>query len=186
MRLLGYGGRSKKPAARDVAMIHSGVFRVRRTTDEVFDLLSNPERFAPVMPDFESMSLLDATHFTMRTVIAIGEIKGHANLAMELLQAERPSRVEYRGMATIAGSPLRLAIDFQISANEEMTDVAWQGEVKLEGMLAMIGGTLVGTVGRENFERMGENLQIRLRRDPVAASGDTGTAVTPSEADFDI
>jgi len=167
-------------------MIHSGAFRVRRTTDEVFDLLSNPERFAPAMPDFESMRPLDATHFTMRTVIAIGEIKGHANLAMELVRAERPSRVEYRGSAIIAGSPLLLAIDFQVSAKDEVTDVSWQGEVKLEGMLALMAGTLFETMGRQNFERMGENLQVNLHQGLFAVNGNAGAAATPSEPDFDI
>src|SRR5271167_4457098 len=89
-----------------LTMTQSGSFSVLRTVEEVFDLLSNPERFAPLMPDFESMTMQDATHFTLRTAIAIGEIKGHANLAMELLTASEPERVKYSGTATIAGSPL--------------------------------------------------------------------------------
>src|SRR5271165_1552990 len=123
-------------------MTHSGAFSVRRTVEEVFDSLSDPERFAPLMPDFESMTMQDATHFTLRTVIAIGEIQGHANLAMELLTATRPERVGYAGSATIAGSPLRMAIDFQIKPQEEMTGVAWRGELTLEGTLALMAGNL--------------------------------------------
>ena len=56
-------------------MVHSGTFQVDRPAEEVFELLANPERFAPLMPDFESMAMQDATHFTLRTVLAMGEIK---------------------------------------------------------------------------------------------------------------
>lgn len=78
-------------------MNHAGTFLTTRTADEVFDLLANPERFAPLLPDFESMAVQDTTHFTVRIVIAVGEINGHANLAMELREAVRPSTVRYAG-----------------------------------------------------------------------------------------
>lgn len=167
-------------------MTHSGAFSIRRTPDEVFDLLSNPERFAPLMPDFESMAIQDATHFTMRTVIAIGEIKGHANLFMELLEASRPTRVEYRGSATIAGSQLRLAVSFQISSLADLIEVGWRGEVGLEGMLALMAGELVETTGRQNFDRMAGNLLRSLQDEPVAPAEGRIAASIPSELDFDI
>jgi len=151
-------------------MIHLGTFSVRRKPDDVYDLLSNPERFALLMPDFESMEVHDATHFTMRTVIAIGEIKGHANLVMELLEASRAVRVEYRGAATIAGSQLRLAISFQINGLAEATEVNWRGDVALGGTLAMLAGTMVETMGQQNFNRMAESLQRSLEMEPVSPS----------------
>ena len=138
------------------------------------------------MPDFESMTLQDATHFTMRTVFAMGEIKGHANLAMELLPPSQENRVEYRGGATIAGGPLRLAIGFQLTPRGEMTEVNWQGDVTLGGMLAMMAGTLLDTMGRQNFDRMSERLQIRLQPEPLAANAETAVSMPPQESDFDI
>lgn len=167
-------------------MTHSGAFSIRRTPDEVFDLLSNPERFAPLMPDFESMAMQDASHFTMRTVIAIGEIKGHADLFMELLEASRPTRVEYRGSATIAGSQLRLAIWFQISSLADATEVNWGGQVALEGMLALMAGELVEGMGRHNFDRMAGNLRRSLQDEPLAPAEERIAAPHPSELDFDI
>jgi uncharacterized protein len=167
-------------------MTHYGSFCVRRSPDEVFVLLSDPEQFAPLMPDFESIVMQDATHFTMRTVIAIGEIQGHANLSMELLQASRPARVEYCGSATIAGGPLHMAISFQLSPRDEMTDVKWQGEVTLGGLLAMMAGNLVETMGRKNFENMAERLQSGLQAAPIGPSEDTASGSAMPEPDFEI
>ena len=167
-------------------MTHSGAFSVRRTVEEVFDLLSNPERFAPLMPDFESMTVQDATHFTMRTVIAIGEIQGHANLAMESLPATRPARVGYAGSATIAGGPLRMAIDFQIKPREEMTEVVWQGEVTLEGALAMMAENLLESMGRRNLDRMAERLQLSLQDEPLTTGEAQSASAPPAAVDFEI
>jgi uncharacterized protein len=167
-------------------MTHSGSFSISRSPEEVFALLSKPEWFAAAMPDFESITIQDATHFTMRTAFALGEIKGHTNLAMELCRLSPPNRVEYCGLATIAGGPLRLAIDFQLEAQNGTTEVSWQGDVKLGGMLAKMAGTLLDTVGRRNFGRMAENLQARLHRDSVDADGNTGAIAAPPEPDVEI
>jgi carbon monoxide dehydrogenase subunit G len=167
-------------------MTHNGSFNVARSPEEVVALLSNPEWFAPTMPDFESMTTQDATHFTMRTVFAIGEIKGHANLAMELVPTSQPNRVEYKGAATIAGGPLRLAMAFQLDARDNTTEVRWQGEVTLGGMLAMMAGTLLDTMGRQNFDRMAERLQVRLQPETLAAHEEPAPDGSPSEPDFDI
>lgn len=169
-------------------MTHSGSFSVARSPEEVFGLLSNPDWFAPAMPDFESMTKQDVSHFTMRTVIAIGEIKGHANFAMELLPTSPTNRVEYRGSATIAGGPLRLAIDFQLDPRGEMTDINWQGDVTLGGMLAMMAGTLVDTMGRQTFDRMAERLQRGLQGEPLTLWGEPAVdgPGPPSGPDFEI
>jgi uncharacterized protein len=150
-------------------MTHCGTFLTNRGADEVFDLLANPKRFAPLLPDFESMSVQDEAHFTVRIVIAVGEIAGHASLAMELRQASRPSNVEYTGDAMIAGSPLTLRLRFQIASSNEMTEVTWQGEFSLDGMLALMAGELVDSMGRQNFERMAEDIQNALREEALTA-----------------
>jgi carbon monoxide dehydrogenase subunit G len=167
-------------------MTHSGSFSVGRSSEEVLSLLSNPEWFAQAMPDLESVALQDATHFTLRTVFAMGEIKGHADLAMELLQNSPATRVEYRGLATIAGGPLRLAIVFGLDARDNTTEVNWQGDVTLGGMLAMMAGNLLDTMGRQTFDRMTERLQLLLQPESFAANAEKAASMPSQEPDFDI
>ena len=167
-------------------MIHSGAFEVRRSADEVFDLLANPERFGPLMPDFESMAVQDATHFTLRTVIQVGQISGHANLAMELCDAVRPGSVGYSGAATLAGSPLSLKLDFVVTSVDAATEISWRGEVTLGGSLALLAGSLMDTMGRQSFERMAARLRESLREQAAfPAEERTGDAV-PEPPDYEI
>ena len=143
-------------------MNHSGTFLTPRTPEEVFDLLASPEQFAPLLPDFESMAMTDRTHFSLGIAIALGEMSGHANLGMELVEAERPARVRYRGQGIVAGSYLNLELEFQIASSDPATEVKWQGEFFLDGGLAMVFGSLIEPMGRKHFERMAERLREQL------------------------
>jgi uncharacterized protein len=158
-------------------MNYSGTFLTTRSADEVFDLLANPTRFAPLLPDFESMAVQDETHFTVRIVIAVGEISGHANLAMELREPVRPSGVRYAGQGIVAGSLLDLKLRFQVASDAGMTGVTWEGEFSLDGMLALMAAGLIESMGRTNFERMAENLQNALHTENL--TGDKIADLTP-------
>ena len=159
-------------------MNHSGMFIAGRSVEEVFDLLSDPQRFAPLLPDFESLLVEDATHFTVRIAIVVGQINGHANLAMELCEAARPSRVEYRGQGIVAGSQLNLNLQFDIAASDDGAAVSWRGEFSLNGMLALMVGQQLELMGRRNFQRMAERVQSELRE---TAATDLPSRPEPSD-----
>jgi carbon monoxide dehydrogenase subunit G len=153
-------------------MNHSGIFFTTRKPEDVFDLLADPQRFAPLLPFFESMALQDATHFSLQIAIAVGQINGHATLAMELGEVLRPSRLEYRGQGIVAGSQLNLILQFQIAPLADATEVSWQGQIALDGMLALMAGHLIEPMGRKNFELMAERLQSELHETaPEPADG---------------
>jgi len=86
-------------------MTHSGKFLTPRTPEEVFALLAIPQRFAPLLPHYESMSIEDATHFTVRIEIAVGQIRGRASLAMELCE-NVPSSTGVKALSREANSSL--------------------------------------------------------------------------------
>ena len=127
------------------------------------------------------MTMQDATHFTMRTLLDIGRINGRINLSMELSEASRPHRVGYRGHGVIAGSPLQFELGFRITPVDGMTEIQWHGEVRLNGSLIFLAGDLLDTMSRQNFGRMADSLQCTLRRLSLSsASGET------SLPDFEI
>lgn len=161
-------------------MDYSGTFCTPRSPEDAFDLLADPQRFAPMLPFFESMAVQDATHFTLRIAIAVGQINGHANLAMELRDAVRPSHIEYRGQGIVAGSQLSLMLRFQVTGSPEPTQVSWRGELALDGMLALMAGHLLEPMGRKNFDLMAERLENGLRE---KVADEAATAPSSPETD---
>jgi carbon monoxide dehydrogenase subunit G len=160
-------------------MNHSGTFLTTRSAEYVFDLVADPQRFAPLLPDFESMSIQDATHFTLRIVIAVGQMSGHVKLAMELRAAVKPENVEYRGQGIVAGSQLTFAMGFELTRSGEATEVSWQGEVSVDGMVALMAGSMIDELGRRNLDAVAEQLQNKLREDTVDGTVTPAAATDP-------
>ena len=87
-----------------MAIKFNGEFEVKKKPDEVYDFLTNPEKFASLLPEFQGLNVQDATHFTVKVNVGISYIKGTAEVKMQLAEAQRPSRAQYKGRGSMAGA----------------------------------------------------------------------------------
>ena len=140
----------------------SGEFEVRKTPDEVYEFLTDPAKFAPLLPDFESITVEDASHFVVRVKLGVSHIKGTAAVKMELAQAERPSRAQYKGQGAIAGGHFSLVAAFDLLAAVGGTKVNWQGEAQIFGRLISLAGGLVEPLAKKNIKKLIDALQGAL------------------------
>src|ERR1700674_2060321 len=146
-----------------MAIKFGGDFEVKRRPEEVYDFLSDPSKFAALLPDFQGLSVQDATHFTVKVNVGISYIKGAADVKMELAQAERPRRAQYKGQGSVAGGRVSLIAGFDLSAAGNGTKVAWQGEAQIFGSLASMAGGLLEPLGKKNVQKLIDGLQAALR-----------------------
>ena len=115
-----------------MAIKFGGDFVVQRSRDEVYEFLTDPSRFAPLLPDYEGMSLQDATHFTVKVKVAHPYIRGTAEVKMELAEAERPDHALYKGQGNVAGGSATLTAGFHLQeADAGGTKVYWTGEAQI-------------------------------------------------------
>src|SRR5277367_1003562 len=145
-----------------MAIKFAGDFETKRTPEEVYDFLSDPSKFAALLPDFQGLSIQDATHFTVKVNVGISYIKGVAEVKMELAQTERPKRAQYKGQGSVAGGNVSLTAGFDLSATVEGTKVAWQGEAQIFGRLASVAGGLLEPLGKKNVQKLIDGLQTAL------------------------
>jgi carbon monoxide dehydrogenase subunit G len=139
-----------------------GEFEVKRKPENVYDFLTDPNKFAPLLPDFQSMSVQDATHFAVRVNVGISYIKGTADVKMELTQADRPQRAQYKGQGSVAGGNVSFTAGFDLSEANGGTKVAWQGEAQIFGRLASVAGGLLEPLGKKNVQKLIDGLQAAL------------------------
>lgn len=165
-----------------MAITFSGEFTSPRTPDEVYDFLSDPNKFAPLLPDFESMSVQDATHFTVKVRVGVGNIRGSAEIKMELAEASRPQRALYKGQGTAVGSQVKISAGFDLSPLPEGTKVAWQGEAGVFGKLASMAGGMLEPLSKKNIQKLIDGLKWALTW--PAAQGVAQEA--PSQASHNI
>src|SRR2546430_3228528 len=114
-----------------MAIKFGGEFEVKKTPEEVYDFLTDPKRFAPLLPDFQGMTQQDATHFTVKVNVGISYIKGTAEVKMQLAEADRPKRAQYKGQGSVAGGNVSLTAGFDLSPVDSGTKVSLSGEAQI-------------------------------------------------------
>jgi len=145
-----------------MAFTFQGDFVVKRNPEEVYDFLSDPNRFCPLLPDFEKMSATDASHFTVSLKLGIAHIRGTATVKMTLEEAERPRSARYSGKGSVAGGTVELGSGFELEAVPEGTRVRWKGTGQVFGQLASLAGGLLEPLARKNVQRLIDSLQAAL------------------------
>jgi carbon monoxide dehydrogenase subunit G len=146
-----------------MAIKFAGDFETKRTPEEAYDFLSDPGKFAALLPDFQGLSIQDATHFTVKVNVGISYIKGTAEVKMELTQAERPKRALYKGHGSMAGGNVALTAGFDLSPIDGGTRVAWLGEAQIFGRLTSLAGGLIEPLGKKQVQKLIDGLQAALR-----------------------
>jgi uncharacterized protein len=146
-----------------MAIKFGGEFEVQRKPEEVYDFLTDPKKFAPLLPDFQGMTEQDATHFTVKVNVGISYIKGTAEVKMHLAQSDRPKRAQYKGQGSVAGGNVSLTAGFDLSPGNGRTKVVWQGEAQIFGRLTSVAGGLLEPLGKKNVQKLIDGLQAALK-----------------------
>jgi uncharacterized protein len=149
-----------------MAIRFSGEFEVKKKPAEVYDFLTDPNRFAPLLPEFQSLSVQDPTHFAVKVNVGISYIKGSADVKMELAEGDRPRRAQYKGQGAVAGGNVTMVAGFDLAPIGDGTalgtKVNWQGEAQIFGRLASVAGGLLEPLGKKQIQKLIDGLQAAL------------------------
>jgi carbon monoxide dehydrogenase subunit G len=145
-----------------VAIKFSGEFEVKKKPEEVYDFLTDPDRFGALLPDFQGLSVQDAKHFTVKLNVGISYIKSSADVKMELAEADRPRRAQYKGQGAVAGGNVTIVAGFDLAPTTLGTKVNWQGEAQIFGRLASVAGGLLEPLGKKQIQKLIDGLQSAL------------------------
>jgi len=157
-----------------MAIKFSGEFEVKKNPEEVYDFLTDPKRFASLLPEFQSLIVQDATHFSLKVNVGISYIKGSADVKIELSEADRPRRAQYKGQGAVAGGNVTMVAAFDLFPITNggadgvvvetvlATKVNWQGEAQIFGRLASVAGGMLEPLGKKQIQKLIDGLQAAL------------------------
>jgi uncharacterized protein len=149
-----------------MAIKFGGDFLVQRNRDEVYEFLTDPGRFAPLLPEYEGMTLQDATHFTVKVKVGISYIRGTAEVKMELAETARPDHALYKGQGNVAGGGATVTAGFRLEDSNGATKVNWTGEAQIYGKLTSLAGGLLEPLAKKNVEKLIAGLCQALTAQP--------------------
>jgi carbon monoxide dehydrogenase subunit G len=144
-------------------MKFEGDFVVTRKRDEVYDFLTDPQRFAPLLPDYVGMSMQDPTHFTVKVNVGVSYIRGTAEVKLNLDKADRPSYAVYKGEGKVPGGSSTITAGFDLAEIPEGTKVSWTGEAQIFGRLTSLAGGLLEPLAKKNLQKLIDGLQAALK-----------------------
>jgi len=140
-----------------------GDFVVKKKPEEVYDFLVDPNRFCPLLPDYQSMELLDDKNFLVKLSVGISHIRGTAAVKMSLIEMQRPKRALYEGNGDVPGGSTTLRAGFDLeSAPGGNTKVIWSGQSNVMGRIASLAGGLLQPLAKKNVQKLIDGLQKAL------------------------
>ncbi len=145
-----------------MAIAFGGEFTVPRKQEEVYDFLTDPNKFCPLLPDFQGMSIDDDGYFTVKLKVGISHIRGTAAVKLRLAEAKRPQRAVFQGKGSVAGGTVDLTAVFDLAEAGEGTRVAWKGEAQIFGRLISVAGGLLEPLAKKNVQKLIDGLQAAL------------------------
>lgn len=140
----------------------TGEFEARKPPDEVYDFLTDPNKFAPLLPDYQGHTVEEDGAFVVKVRVGISYIRGTAEVKLRLAEATR-QRAQYAGSGKMTGGSVDLKAGFDLSPAEGGgTRVAWTGEAEVHGGLASLAGGMLEPLGKKNVQKLIDGLQQAL------------------------
>jgi len=106
----------------------------------------------------------------------VGNIRGSAEIKMELAEKVKPLRAQYKGQGSAVGSQVTVSAGFDLRPNGDSTRVLWQGETSVFGKLASMAGGMLEPLGRKNIQKLIDGLQQALA-EPVSKESQASSPV---------
>lgn len=140
----------------------SGSFDVPHKPVEVFAFLSDPERFAPLLPDYEGMEKTGDGQFTVKARVGVSHIRGTASIRLRLAESNPPTHAVYEGKGDVPGGVTTLRAGFDLAEAGEGTRVNWTGQAQIAGRLPSLAGGLLEPLARKNIDKLIAGLKAAL------------------------
>lgn len=140
-----------------------GDFVVRKKPEDVYSFLVDPNRFCPLLPDYQSMELLDGKNFLVKLSVGISHIRGTAVVKMSLVENQPAKHAVYQGNGEVPGGSATLRAGFDLEpAPDGSTKVVWSGQSNVMGRIASLAGGLLDPLAKKNVQKLIDGLQKAL------------------------
>ena len=127
---------------------------------KVWAMLMDTDTIAKIVPGITSLEKLGENSFKSILAVKLGPVSGSftGNLQMEDVQQEKGFTLKVQQNSKIGNASAAIKINLSPAA-ENQTEVAFDGDVKLSGMLASMGQRLIGSVADTLSKQFFKNME---------------------------
>jgi carbon monoxide dehydrogenase subunit G len=155
-----------------VSIRFEGEFTVPVSREETYTLLSNPSKFAPLLPTYKSLEVKDDRTADVTVSVGVGKVRGSAVITLTLEGEEAPRRAAYSGKGKLMGSAFDMGTSFDLeTVADGGTRVKWVGDLVMFGKLVALAGGLIRPLAKKDIERLVGAIQAALTPGGAATGG---------------
>jgi uncharacterized protein len=155
-----------------------GKFDVAANRQAVFDYLTDPQRFGPLLPYFREIKEVGPDSFRLGLEVGVPQIRGTADVHVRVIELVAGQLARYRSTTKMALGVVDSDLSFRLDDAGGGTAVIWETRSKVRGNLASIAGGILAPLARRNINAVIQSLQAAL-----GAISDTGAAGAPEFPD---
>jgi len=138
-----------------MAIEFDGNFTVTASREEAYAVLSDPQKFAPLLPTYQDLTMKENGSADVTVKIGVGKIRGSAVVNLTLEESEAPVRAAYVGKGKVMGSAFNMGTAFELEdAEGGGTLVKWHGDVTMFGKLVALAGGLLKPIAKKDITRL--------------------------------
>lgn len=148
-----------------------GEFDVAASVEESYAFLTDPNRFAPLLPMFKE--LLNVTHDRFRVVLDIGmpQVRGRAEADVLFVDRQQGTLAIFKSTVRHALGMGDADIQFALTPEGSGTRVTWHCSTMVRGTLASLASGILAPLARKNVDAMIRSVQQELG-DPNSILGE--------------
>lgn len=141
-------------------MTLSGTYTVNAPAQTIWNMLMDPDTLARVTPGITSLEKIDADNFKAVAEVKVGPVGGAFTGNLKISDRQEPEHftLEIQQNSKIGNANAVVHLNMKaLSPNQ--TEVSFEGEVKLSGMLASMGARVVTPVANMLSKQFFEGLE---------------------------
>ena len=139
-----------------------GNFELLKSREEVYSLLSDPKRFAPLLPNLEHVELHEGGEFTVKVKVGLKIMKSTATIRIGLSEGQPFNYAVYKGTGVVGGEPLLMQAAFDLQGDGAQTQVNWRGEATVGGSMPAALGKLMEPLAKQSINGLVDSIKTAL------------------------
>jgi len=141
----------------------TGSISVAASRQKVWDALNDPTVLGKCLPGCEKLERTGEDEFTVSQNIGVAGIKGRYQGKIALQDKEPPSSCTLRMEGQGPGGFLRGSSRIKLTEKGGTTELAYDAEVQIGGLLASLGSRLVEPVSKQLIHQFYQSLEKQLK-----------------------
>jgi len=146
----------------------TGTHIVNAGSSRIWDMLMDTGTLAKLVPGISSLEKTGDNAFKSILNIKIGPVSGSftGSLSMDNITVQKGFTLKIQQNSKIGNANAVIKIDL-LPVNEDQTEVSFNGDVKLSGLLATMGQRVIGSVADTVSKQFFTNLEKELEKAKV-------------------